>query len=191
MGKSRPLFLIGIQLALANSIFLAGCPGSNMSLSETEFFQKFLIDPIPPSVTDLRLEHAGTFSDPVYVMSFKIDVNDVERIIAARRFTEQEKWTYGTDGHLRWTYEYATGDVLGETEVNEESRVVASISLGTNDTHPYKPEWLKAEKPRAVHFYCYRVNRDATNPSHITDHVLIYNENLREGYYVRSVSGGL
>ncbi len=192
MTSSRLLPTACMALMLSSVIILNGCPGSNVYKSDSELFRKFLLDPIPESVTGLRVNRPKSSSDPVHVMHFKINNGDVRAILKANPFVERSDWELDVRrGILSWSYSYAIRDAVDETMILEQGNRGDAIPLDKDANGRFMPNWFRPDQWDKVRFYAYIEDTNPKNRNHLAHHVLMYNEELSEAYYLRSQNGGL
>jgi len=78
-------------------------------LPEKRLFQEHILDPIPASVGDLKVDQPRVSDGYGYVFHFTITSEDLDRIIGSRPFERIPHVIYGSDGYL---YYCGTGLVV-------------------------------------------------------------------------------
>ncbi|MBN2182559.1 MAG: hypothetical protein JW715_11660 [Sedimentisphaerales bacterium] len=186
---------INYSLFILISIFLfSGCRDSNLFLSDYQLFKKFILDPIPKSVADLQINRPESFSDPVYVINFKINNEDIKTILEAKPFVEYSRWEIDTEiGALFWTYEDENKDkyTFDGTTTYVRGSTKDAVPLDKDRNGHIKPDWFSPDQWHKARFYAYKINRNTNNPIHVITYILIYDEGISEAYFIRSVTGGL
>jgi len=182
--SKKVLFAIFAVLFLAVVFILNGCRKSHESLSDTDLFKMFVIDPVPTSVADLRIYRPKYFYGTVYVMNFKISSDDLQTIIKAKPFVERSNWEFDPQDRyhqLQWKY-YEIKDPVDETEEPQRFIVREIITLDRDENGYTKPDWFRPDQLARLY---------SCNLSKSTKHVLIYDVKLREAYYLKYETGGL
>jgi len=191
-GRRNRILLTALVVPILIIAFIINVGPDNKYLSDSELFKKFILDPIPESVTDLRVNRpASYYFDPVYVMNFKINNNDIQTILKTKPFVEHGWWELDTHlGTLRWKYKYVIKDPLDETRTLDQGTKTDIVFLNKDKNGFVNPHWFRPVRYKK-RFYAYQINRNPNNPIHVTNHVLIYDEELSETDYIRSVTCGL
>ncbi|MBN1803992.1 MAG: hypothetical protein JW837_01955 [Sedimentisphaerales bacterium] len=175
-----------VSLALASAI-TANCRRIPEDL-ESQIFKKYVIKPIPESVTDIKMDKlspGGLFASGLkYVMHFKISKKDVALILKSRAFKEYEWITYkkGTP----WD-ELCWGNKL---KVNHQEHKISGTN--SHEMIVYKdseqpPEWFRPndwDKPKV-----YSISEKWGRSRRYRTNVLIFNEDLEEAYFFENVPG--
>jgi hypothetical protein len=184
------LLNMSMVLILVTTLFVDGCSKSHEGFSDNDLFEEFVLSPVPTSVSELRICRPKYYYGQ-YVMNFKIDTNDVQTILNSRPFIENNNWELDTSfGVLRWTYRYEIKDPVDET-LAEQGVKVDAVGLNRDMNGCYKPDWFRPDQWFGSRLYFCEISNSPTNPNNIIRHVLMYNENLCEAYYLIDRTGGL
>jgi hypothetical protein len=189
--SKKVLFAIFAVLLLSVVLILNGCRKSHESFTDTDLFKMFVIDPVPASVTDLRIYRPKYLYGKVYVMNFKISSDDLQTILKAKPFVERSDWEFDPQDRyypLRWKYYEIVGT---DDEKKEFQRGIVReiITFDRDENGNIKPDWFKPDK--LARLYSFDINNTPYNPNDITRHVLIYDVVLHEAYYLKYETGGL
>ena len=133
-------------------------------------FTKFVLDPIPSSVSDIKVDKPWELSGHRYVMHFKISKTDLELILNSKPFKEMMDIEY-KNGRLRW---------------HESPSHAESLGLYRPYDGQPGPVWFRPDKYDDPRVYTL-VERSLRNRDHMQ--VLIYDENVPEAYFVEYQEG--
>ena len=131
-------------------------------------FRKYVYNPIPKSVKDIKVHRPWELSGHRYVMHFNISEADLELILNSRRFREMMNFWY-RNGILSVRVDTSHGDSLPLFHVGQR-----------------RPKWFRPDNwdnPKVYRFkernIEYRENMK----------ILIYNEKLSEAYFIEYQEG--
>jgi len=148
-------------------------------------FKKYVCNPIPKSVKNIRVHKPWEISGHRYVMHFKIDEIDLPLILSSKHFKEVE-WVNYENGSLDW------GDSPPWENRNEDGYMTKSHweAESLYLYAPYKgrpgPAWFKPndwDNPKVYKF------KERTIEYREQIQILIYNEELDEAYIVEYQEG--
>jgi len=131
-------------------------------------FKKYVCNPIPKSVKDIKVHRPWELNGHRYVMHFKISKADLQIILSSRRFKEMSDVTY-SDGLLSLMEDPSSGEYL-------------LLYLSGRR----KPEWFRLEQWSNPKGYRFR-EMSISYQEHLQ--VLIYNEQLAEAYFIEHKGG--
>jgi len=156
---------------------------------ESRLFKKYVCNPIPKSVRNIRAHESSWPSWDIfghkYVMHFKASKSDVELILTSKRFKEVEWFKY-ENGLLTW------GDTPPWEKKNEGEYVAKphweAESLGLYPQYKRRPGpvWFKPNDWDSPKVYSFE-ERTVSYQKQIQ--ILIYNEDLDEAYLVDYYEG--
>ena len=151
----------------------------------SEIFRKYVMNPIPESVTNIKVDKASEFYGYTYTLRFRINRADIALLIDSRPFERVWNVRY-EDGCLDWAWNTWSGFSLNGV----------SISLYGAGIWRREPMWFKPElwdNPEAYAFYrvgdqvnikALEYERKAYDRTDIQ--VLLYNENEGQAYFIVS-----
>jgi len=161
--KTKRILLNGcISLAV-----IAICVVTLKATRGSRVFKKYVCNPIPKSVKDIKVHRLWELSGHRYVMHFKISKADLELILSSRRFKEMMDFTY-RNGILHVTVDAAHGESL---PVFLRQRA---------------PEWFRPDNWDNPKVYRFK-ERDIEYREQMQ--ILIYNDKLGEAYFVERKEG--
>ncbi len=143
-------------------------------------FERYVLRPVPKSVKQIKVHRPWELSGHRYVMHFKIDRADVEKILAARAFKEMLPGVDYSQGNLDWTVSTKYGERNGKAHVSIESEGLSLYDPGQG------PEWFRPQEWSQSCVYRFK-ERNTKYREHMQ--VLIYNEELGEAYLVEYQEG--
>ncbi len=125
-------------------------------------FRYYILNPIPASVTDIRVDHARVFFGYGYTFRFKIARADVAAIIGSRPFQRVRNVGYESGGtlHFEWS------------PTSWEGLAVYPSGQG-------KPAWFTPDSWQDPEAYAYQELAEQK-----TTYLLLYNEHVGEAYFL-------
>lgn len=128
----------------------------------SSLFEQYVLDPIPPSVTDIRVDHARKLFGYGYTFRFKIAKPDVAMIIGSRPFQRVQDVGYERGGtlHFEWS------------PTSWEGLAVYPSGKG-------KPAWFTPDEWQDFDAYAYEERAEQK-----TTYLLLYNEQIGEAYFL-------
>jgi len=133
-----------------------------LSRVESRLFQRYVLDPIPESVTEMMVDRAREVSGYGYTFRFKIDGADVMRIIDSRPFQRVYNVKYERWGELHFEWSPSSWSGLAVYPSGER-----------------KPAWFTPELWRDPDAYAYE-----ERGKQLTTCVLLYNRQAGEAYFL-------
>ena len=156
------ILIIGVCI-----IFMSHLSCTKKILDPSEHFKTYFLDPIPKSVTDIKVDQTKDFWGYGYVFGFNIEREDLNLIINSKALKKVSSFEYCKDGIISITYkpsDFSMPDIF--------------IPI----YYPWakqEPIWFHPELWNNPETY---VNiKDDTKPSYIQ--ILIYNRETRQAYY--------
>ena len=151
-------------------------------------FRKYVIDPIPVSVKNIKADQPKKFMGYRCIFRFNISKDDLPLLINSRPFVRVWNVKY-RKGHLGWGWDRP--DPLGM------SRRGQSMTCYHRHYWPWKPLWFRPKiSDNSEVFVYYKVakllniqafDRDrAKSQGRVRTQVLIYNEKKGEAYFIAS-----
>ncbi len=179
---SRPTPFVFVFCCMGGLLALCGCRARRMSEAEaTAAFKKYVLSPIPASVTNIRADQPKKFRGYRYTFRFNINREDLVLIINSGPFVKVWHTKY-ENGALRWKWDRGTG-LLGLSKYSSE--------IPCYD-HTVEPPWFKLGQWDEPEAYAFRkkgyllnietIEKESSGPMNIK--VLLYNENDAEAYFI-------
>ena len=149
-----------VVMSLGSVVVLLGALHFNRA--RYSLFRYYILDPIPPSVTNIRVDHARKFFGYGYTFRFKIARADVEAVIGSRPFRRVRDVGYERGGTLHFMWSPASW----------EGMAVYPAGKG-------KPAWFRPDSWQDPEAYAYqeRAEQEAI-------YLLLYNEQIEEAYFL-------
>ena len=173
-------------IGMVGLLSFGGCRTRRMSEAEaSDAFRKYVLSPIPESVTNIRGDQPKNFGGYRYTFRFNIDKDDLKLLTGSGPFVRVWNVKYGKDGggRLSWGWDRGSDDTLGFPKYNSGMPCY-------DNTH--EPDWLRPGQWDNPEAYAFWKEGDAVNieifdknssgPTSIR--VLLYNENEAEAYFV-------
>ena len=153
---------------------------------EAQIFKKYVYNPIPKSVRNIKAHRPPEVSGHRYVMHFEIGKTDLPLILKSKPFKEVE-WIKYKNGFIYW------GDTPPWEKQNKDGYVPEPLHYEGKSLYLYapyegrpEPIWFKPNDWDSPKVYCFR-ERTINNREHIQ--FLIYNEDIDEVYIVEYQEG--
>jgi hypothetical protein len=151
--------------AVFGSGVLGGCAKAP-TIHPEELFKRYIIDPIPETVTNIRADQPKRLWGYRYTFRFNIAREDVAKIVDSRPFKQISNANYKDNGHLEWEWDASRwGEVIVYHPRSDHAR----------------PEWFTLglwDNPEAYAFVATREH------DHKDTWVLLYNEKDGEAYFI-------
>jgi len=149
------------------------------SPSPSQAFRKFVCDPIPKSVKEIkmdrRVELLGLVGAHRYVLHFRIDKEDLWPIVNSKQFKEVQYIEYDDEsGLLRWAEE-PPPNPYSEEPLSWKTVSLSLYSLRSGETDP---AWFSLEQWDSPKVYVLE-DRNVYRAR-----FLVYNEQLGEAYFI-------
>jgi hypothetical protein len=157
---------------------------SHRGMSEeeaSEAFKRYILNPIPKSVTNIRADQPKKFRGYRYTFRFNINREDLGLLINSGPFVKVWNTKY-ENGRLHWKWDRGSG-LLGLSKY--------SSGIPCYD-HTVEPRWFKPgqwDEPNAYAFWrkgdllnIETIEKESSGPTNIK--VLLYNENDAEAYFI-------
>jgi hypothetical protein len=125
-------------------------------------FRLYILDPIPPSVADIRVDHARKLFGYGYTFRFKIAKTDVAAIVGSRPFRRVRNAKYENRGALDFEW----------SPTSSEELAVYPSGQG-------KPAWFRPDSWQDPEAYAYQERAEQE-----TTCLLLYNEQVGEAYFL-------
>jgi hypothetical protein len=128
----------------------------------SRLFQRCVVDPIPKSVTELRVDRPGGIFAYGYTFRFKINEGDVAAIVASRPFRIVQNVKYENWGglHFEWS-----------------PRSWSELAIYPSGMR--KPAWFTPDLWHDPDAYAYE-----ERAKQLTTWVLLYNQQIGEAYFL-------
>lgn len=150
-------------------------------LPPEELFRRYVLNPIPESVANVRADQPKKFRGYRYTFRFNINRDDLGLLISTRPFVRVWNVKY-EDGHLRWNWDRGSG-LLG----------LSKYSSGIPCYyHTREPRWFRPGQWNAPEAYAFwkkgnlvnteTFEKESYGPTNIK--ILLYNDNEAEAYFV-------
>jgi hypothetical protein len=166
---SRRRLAILVPLTLCVAVFLMCWLRARPQLPATELFRKYILDPVPTSVTEIQVDQPREIGSCVYVFRFGVSRVDFDLIAKSRAFKEAEISVY-PDGDLDWTWE--------DPPVSGNSKLLGS-GFHMCDPRWHGPSWFDLRSWNRPESYAYQ-----KEGRHEQSQVLIYNSVLGKAYFI-------
>ncbi len=88
--KSRKSLIVYVVLSLFGAVFLIYVISILRKSSTSELFRWYVLDPIPASVTGIKVDQPHKIRGYTYVFRFDINRADLDRIVESRPFREAQ-----------------------------------------------------------------------------------------------------
>jgi len=185
-STGRMLFLFRFVICTIVLLGFASCKFRKTSNSQaTEIYRQYVLDPIPESVRNVKVDQADEIGGYRYTLRFSINRADLSLLINSRPFEKVWNVKY-RDGFVEWGWD--RDGPLGMSKLG--------YSLTVYVPENSRPDWFRPElwaNPEAYAFYKVGdlVNTQAFDGSRKPDgpvktDVLLYNEKEGEAYFVAS-----
>lgn len=179
--KDRTLFLF-VFICMVGLLTHSGCRDRRMSETEASAaFGRYVLAPIPESVTNIRADQPKKIRGYRYTFRFKINRDDLGLLINSRPFMRVWNVKY-KNRNLSWYWE--SGD--GNYGIPKYGSSMVCYK------YTREPDWFRPglwDNPEAYAFWkegdlvnIQRFGKDTSGPVEIR--VLVYNEKEAEAYYV-------
>lgn len=186
MSKNNGVIFIILGIILIVWIFifaliLKSC-SSHLSMPlETHVFRKYVLKPIPESVSDIKVDTKSTFSGYMHLIYFKINKTDVQLIIDSREFIKIKSVRY-ENNNLYF------GDINEDDDTLQKLKYFSYVRNLPLYPHSNKiiPEWFDVNSWENPQVYMYRMKFKKSDTYRAE--ILIYNEELGEAYFIEDLS---
>ena len=165
MHRKNKRFLLNSCISLA---VIAICLVTLKATRGSRVFKKYVCNPIPKSVKDIKVHRPWELSGHRYVMHFKISKADLELILNSRRFKKMMDLWY-RNGILHVTVDSSHGEMLHVFRVEQRH-----------------PKWFRPDNWDNQKVYRFK-ERNIEYRKNMK--ILIYNETLSEAYFVEYQEG--
>jgi len=152
-------------------------------MSETEAsaaFRRYVLSPIPKSVTNIRADQPRNFRGYRYTFRFNINRDDLGLLINSRPFVRVWNVKYRDDS-LDWAWDrdglFGTGRYNSSLQCYDYTREPGWFRPGLWDNPEAYAFWKEGDLVNIQRF-----GKDTSGPTDIR--VLLYNENEAEAYFV-------
>ncbi len=149
-------FILGIATGVTFTILY-------IKPSPARAFKRFVYDPIPESLKEIRMDHPFRLIGHRYILNFHIDEADLSLIINSRPFKQVQYIEYNQNG-LLWWGDHPKGSRHGFT----------LYRLHSGET---EPEWFRLEQWDSPKVYVVESKRYRIR-------ILVYNDDLSEAYFI-------
>ena len=194
--KSRAL-LPFLFICIFGILLSTACRRRGMSEARaSEVLKQYVLEPIPPSVKNIRADQPGIFYGKSYTLRFNVNKDDLNLIVNSRPFMKGRNVEY-KNGRLDWGWGHVDSDLpIPKGSPLDVPKYGISISLYKPGREPawFRPDmWVD---PEAYGFYKINdlVNTEAyehetrqsggLRSGRKTIQVLLYNEKEGEAYFV-------
>jgi hypothetical protein len=161
--KSRKLLVVLVVLLLCGTMFLIY--STLLKPKPSELFLKYVLDPIPASVTNMKVKQMGAFRGHTYVFRFDINRADLDLIIQSRPFREAQIINC-QGGNLFWVWK------------DSNDGLAFSIDAG-------KLSWYTLESWEEPETYALVKEGKSSKGVETTDiQVLFYNAKLGQAFFI-------
>jgi hypothetical protein len=167
--KCRQVYLPGCCMVL-NLMLLAALAlliDLLLNPSPSRLFRRYVLDPIPASVTEIKSDRPWEFTGHRYILQFRISKDDLDLILNSRLFKEVKYLKY-YDGNIVW---------------EESPRLSQDLTL-YNYPEENRPSWFRPELWKNPKAYAFQEQHDR---KHIQ--ILLYNEQLNQVYFIEYKEG--
>ena len=144
----------------------------------SEAFKRYILDPIPESVTNIKMDQPKNFQGYRYVFRFNINRNDLDLLIHSEPFVRVWNVEY-EDGDLSWKWKWDPPD-------GRYGRTIICYD------YTREPSWFRLKQWDAYEAYVFErvgnllnmetVFKKSDGPTNRK--VLLYNENESEAYFI-------
>ncbi len=182
VGRRRLLLLcvaIGLVVGLATGFRLSR--GSRV-------FRRYVCNPVPESVKNIRVHRPWELSGHRYVLRFDISKADMQLILNKRRYREVTDVEYD-GGLLRWDLDAPRTDAEnagGELDPNRTVLRRESMSLYSTSAENPEPKWFRPADWAGAKGYRFK-EMTVRYRAHIQ--IIVYNEQLGRAYCIEYQAG--
>lgn len=192
--------LLFVFICMVELLTHSGCRPRRMSETEASAaFRRYVLDPIPKSVTNIKADQPSKIFGYTYTFRFNINRDDLGLLVNSRPFIKVWNVKY-EDGMLSWGWGRVEVEGLVIPEGNPLDIPKYGISMplyGDVLDLPREPAWFKPglwDNPEAYGFHkvgnlvnIQALERDRQKSrGRVTTQVLLYNEKQGEAYFVVS-----
>lgn len=186
----KKIFCMSFQFAFLICIIvffaLSGCKPRKMSKARaSQIFRQYILDPIPSSVTNIKVDQTDEIGGYEYVFRFDINKSYIDLLIDSRPF--QRVWNVKyKNGSLDWGWD--RDGPLGMSKIG--------YSITIYVTENSQPDWFRLElwdNPETYVFHkegelvnIEAFESDKKSDGRVTTDVLLYNEKEGEAYCIVS-----
>ena len=182
------IFLFVMFLKYIPHIFLRP---RNTPVQPEETFRKYVLDPIPKSVANIKADQTGKLFSHKYTFRFNISRDDLSLLLNSQPFIEVWNVKY-KNGALEWGW-----GRVGLGELNIPKYGYSLPLYGNNWDSPHEPKWFKPGRWKNPEAYAFYKVGDFVNfqvlehdgrisGGRVTIKVLLYNEKEGEAYLIVS-----
>jgi len=185
------LFPFGFVVCTVVLLGLTSCEFRKASNSQAnKIYQQYVLDPIPESVENIKVDQADEIGGYRYTLRFNINKTDLSQIINSRPFERVWNVKY-RNGFLEWGWD--RDGPLGMSK--------RGYSLTVYIPEKSRPDWFRPElwdNPEAYAFYKVgdlvnvqafdRDRKSGGQGGQVKTDVLLYNEKEDEAYFIASSS---
>jgi len=174
-------------LAVTASLTCRKSPDSRQSETwESRIFKKYVLDPIPKSVADIKADEIGKRGlGHIYVMHFNIQKTDAALIINSRQYEKFTSVTYHEQGYLHWHGSQDQG--FDVEKMYLDLGTGGGLPLYTKERGQDKPEWFHPND--MANSVSYVAKEKFGRSTRYTTKVLTFDEDLEEAYFVEYLPG--
>lgn len=166
MLQQRRMAARGLALPIvACAIVLPACTYIALSRlnAPTRLFKQYVLDPVPASVSEIKVDRYRARLRYAYLFQFNIDKGDLDSLARSRPFAEARivDWKPGS---LWWALK---GELLG------------GVIMSVYPPRQRKPSWFTAETWESPQVYAFQKEGDDENTQ-----VLLYNPELQQACFI-------
>lgn len=165
--KSRKLLIVLAVLFLCSTMFLI----YSKLLKPPKLFRRYVLNPIPESVTNIKADQVGAFRGYQFVFRFDINRADLDLIIKSRPFREAKITDYLGGGGLYLVFRVGSFYPEGQ-------------SFGIYGAKRHKPSWYTLESWEKPETYALVKEEKVKGEDTIDIQVLIYNTKLEQAFFI-------
>jgi len=178
--RIKMLFLF-VFVGMVGFIILYVRSHRGMSEEEaSEAFKRYVLNPIPKSVTNIRADQPKKFRGYRYIFRFNINRDDLGLLINSGPFVKV------------WNVKYEDGDIWWGWDREDQFGMSEYTSIAICYQSKREPDWFRPQLWDEPEAYAFRKEGDLLNietfgkkssgPTNIQ--ILLYNENEAEAYFI-------
>lgn len=169
--RSQRSVLIITVLFLFGLAFLIYVISAFQKRRTADLFRQYIVNPIPVSVTQIKVDHPQRHGGYGYVFRFNINQEDYERICESRPFRDVENLYYINGKDLSWDWK----DWISTKQSGERGVAFGIYDLVRKPSWYDLPTWENPEA-HALHKVDEKNNKDIQ--------VLLYNRDIGQAYFI-------
>jgi hypothetical protein len=175
-GRKRWLFCCGI---VAVAIVIYQAKTARYHATPNQIFHRFVLDPIPTSVTNIQADcpRDDGVGGYVYVLRFGIGRDDLDRIVESRSFKQVHLEDYDDIRSGGISYGWGEEILAGHPSLGYDHKAGVTVYQPKDQ----EPTWFDLGEWQGPEMYLYE-EANGVDPNH--GQYLIYNDDLKHAYLI-------